>query len=129
MPESARDLLLVRREQLLRSTAVRRSFRLGAMNRTYFAAFCCGLPLPQRFHMPLPLSREALLRQANGFEGLVGVEVGSNPNPLAVLELGHRAVRRFDLGVACRSAPADDADRDRAVAEVPDLRVVGVKLR
>src|SRR5215217_7232776 len=72
---------------------------------------------------------KALLLQASGFEGLFGVEVGSNPNPLAVLELDHRAVRRFDLGLACRATPADDADPDRPVAKVQDLLVVGVKLR
>src|SRR3954451_14942643 len=71
----------------------------------------------------------SLLRQSHGFEGLVWVEVGSNPNSLSVLELDHRAVGRFDFGLACRATRADAPDCDHPVTKVPDLRVVGVELR
>src|SRR5215204_5156176 len=47
-----RDALLVRREQLLRSTAVCRSSSATSDLPHAATAFCCGLPLPQRFHMP-----------------------------------------------------------------------------
>jgi hypothetical protein len=60
---------------------------------------------------------------------LFGVEVGSNPTSLAVLELDHRAVRRFKFGLACSATRADAADCDRPVDKVPDLRIVGMKLR
>jgi hypothetical protein len=43
------DLLLVRREQLLRSTAVCRSSRSASDARRQAAALCCGFSLPRRF--------------------------------------------------------------------------------
>src|SRR5215213_4602294 len=70
-----------------------------------------------------------LLRQPDGFESLFGLEVGSNLNSLAVPEFDYGGVRRFDLGLACRATRADVADCDRPVTEVPDLRVLGMKLR
>ena len=45
------DLLLVRREQLLRCTAVCRSDRSTSDLPHAAAALCCGLALPQRFQM------------------------------------------------------------------------------
>jgi hypothetical protein len=50
-PARTGDLLLVRREQMLRSTAVCHSMRSSSDFRHMAAALCCGLPLPQRFHM------------------------------------------------------------------------------
>ena len=49
-----RDLTIMRREQLLRSTAAYRSVGLCEPCRAVAAAVCCGLPLPQRFHMIAP---------------------------------------------------------------------------
>jgi hypothetical protein len=45
------DLLLVRREQALRSTAARRSRAPASRGLRVAAALCCGLPLPSRFQM------------------------------------------------------------------------------
>jgi hypothetical protein len=53
-PARTGDLLLVRREQLLRSTAVCRSDRSVSDFPPPAAALCCGLSLPQRFHMIAP---------------------------------------------------------------------------
>jgi hypothetical protein len=50
-PARTGDLLLVRREQLLRSTAAFGSGRSVSEESHLAAALCCGLPLPQRFHM------------------------------------------------------------------------------
>jgi hypothetical protein len=50
-PARTGDLLLVRREHLLRSTAVCRSDRSVSDGTRIFAALCWGLSLPQRFHM------------------------------------------------------------------------------
>jgi hypothetical protein len=58
-PARTGDLLLVRREQLLQSTAVCRSSRSAGDEARLFAALCCGLSLPRRFHMTLLLSRES----------------------------------------------------------------------
>ncbi len=49
-PARTGDLLLVRREQLLRSTAVCRSVRLASHEPHIAAAVCCSLLLPERFH-------------------------------------------------------------------------------
>jgi hypothetical protein len=48
------DPLLRRREQLLRSTATCRSGRSTSDGPHIAAAFCCGLPLPPRFHVDPP---------------------------------------------------------------------------
>jgi hypothetical protein len=53
-PARTGDLLLVRREQLLRSPAVCRSFRSASDELRRAAAVCCGLPLPSRFHVVAP---------------------------------------------------------------------------
>ena len=45
------DLLLVRREHLLPSTAACRSGRSASDEPSLAAALCCGLPLPKRFHL------------------------------------------------------------------------------
>jgi hypothetical protein len=45
--------------QLLQSTAVCRSSRSAGDEARLFAALCCGLSLPRRFHMTLLLSRES----------------------------------------------------------------------
>jgi hypothetical protein len=50
-PARTGDLLLVRREHLLPSTAVCRSGRSPSDQPHISAAVCCGLPLPSRFHM------------------------------------------------------------------------------
>ena len=60
-PARTGDLLLVRREQLLRSTAACRSGRSPSDRPHITAAFCCGLPLPQRFQPMLLLSRDSEL--------------------------------------------------------------------
>ena len=49
-PARTGDLLLVRREHLLRSTAVCRSGRSASDGPHRAAAVCCGLSLPRRFH-------------------------------------------------------------------------------
>ena len=57
------DLLLVRRKQVLRSTAVCRSDRLVSDGPRQAAALCCGLPLPRRFHrVASPNSSPARIR-------------------------------------------------------------------
>src|SRR5215207_42563 len=48
-PARTGDLLLVRREQLLRSTAACRSGRSANDRPHIAAALCCGSPLPERF--------------------------------------------------------------------------------
>ena len=48
------DPLLRRGEHLLRSTAACRSIRSTSDGPHIAAAFCCGLPLPQRFHVDPP---------------------------------------------------------------------------
>jgi hypothetical protein len=49
-PARTGDLLLVRREHLLRFTAACRSGRSVSEESHLAAALCCGLPLPERFH-------------------------------------------------------------------------------
>jgi hypothetical protein len=49
-PARTGDLLLVRREHVLPSTAVCRSGRSPSDSPRIPAALCCGLPLPERFH-------------------------------------------------------------------------------
>jgi hypothetical protein len=53
-PARTGDLLLVRREQLLLSTAACRSVRSSNDESRLAAAVRCGLSLPQRFHMIAP---------------------------------------------------------------------------
>lgn len=53
-PDRTGDLLLVRGEQLLRSTAASHSDRSANDGPHVAAALCCGLPLPRRFHMIAP---------------------------------------------------------------------------
>ena len=69
-PARTGDLLLVRREQLLRSTAVCRSSGSTSARARLAAVVCCGLPLPDRFHKArprghscAPLSRECRSRR------------------------------------------------------------------
>jgi hypothetical protein len=49
-PARTVDLLLVRREQVLRSTAACRSLRSASGEPHPVPAFCCGLSLPKSFH-------------------------------------------------------------------------------
>ena len=50
-PVRTGDLLLVRREQVLRSTAACRPLRPASGLSLVAAAVCCGMPLPERFHV------------------------------------------------------------------------------
>jgi hypothetical protein len=59
------DPLLRRREHLLRSTAACRSACATSDGPHIAAAFCCGLPLPPRFHVDPPLSRKAIAKSAS----------------------------------------------------------------
>jgi hypothetical protein len=54
------DPLLRRREHLLRATAPCRSSRSASDGSHTAAAFCCGLPLPPRFHVDPPATAIAM---------------------------------------------------------------------
>src|SRR5829696_721673 len=72
------------------------------------------------------LLRHRLLGKAGGFEGLLGIEVGPNPNRLAVLHVSDRAEGHLGHRPALLAPRADAADPDDSITQVPDLRVVEV---
>jgi hypothetical protein len=84
-PARTGDLLLVRREHLLRSTAVRRSDRLASDGTLRAAAFCCGLPLPQRFHITRRLSRESDSEVGRPRDSCFSSKAAAVPSPGSVL--------------------------------------------
>src|SRR5215204_5355266 len=74
------------------------------------------------------MMRAELFRKADGFEGLVGIQVGADPKRLAVSDVAYRADRRLGLGSTPPATYADPPDCDELVAEVSDLCVFGVPL-
>src|SRR5439155_8139769 len=80
---------------------------------------------PDNLHV---LLRHRLLREAGGFECLLGIEVGPNRNRPAIFDLGHEGQGRLGLGAAGLATCASAADCDESVSQIPDLRDLDLDL-
>ena len=119
-PARTGDLLLVRREQLLRSTAACRSRRSVSDQSQISAALCCGLSLPKRFHMiplarvqaRLPVSGESEKGSGGDHAADDGRRRASNP---------HRVAVSADVNTRPRARSPCPGGRRRARSSAPPL--------
>jgi hypothetical protein len=108
-PARTGDLLLVRREQLLRSTAVCRSGRSTSDLSPIAAALCCGLSLPRRFQV----DAQETARRATRLTWWIAVPLeGPEGTPAALWSLGGRYGGRPVPSEAVMRALADAARAD-----------------
>jgi hypothetical protein len=62
--------------------------------------------------------------EAGGLERLLGIEIGPDPDRLAVLDVGQVSERRLGLGSAALAPDSQPADRQYPIAEVADPRIL-----